>query len=122
MDGWMKNGRPRRTRALVAGRMLAWVALNLSLLAMGVTIDGRSAAGQSAVTLGSTLDQPPAGDTLLPTDSFRLDGPGENPMLSETSGDPHAGATSLGLQIYGSESGPAPRPTDSEAPSAPPRP
>jgi hypothetical protein len=102
--------------------MLAWVVLTLPLLAMGVTIGGRSAAGQSPVTLGSALDQPSPGDTLLPTGSFRLDGPSDHPLLSETSGDPHAGTTSLGLQIYGSESGPAPRPADSAAPPAPPRP
>lgn len=98
--------------------MLALVVFSLPLLAMSVAIGGRDVAAQSGVTLGSALDQPTSGETLMPSGSFRLDGPGENSLLSETSGDPHAGATSLGLQIYGFGSGPAPRPVDSEAPPA----
>lgn len=99
-------------------RTLAWVVLTLPLLAFGVTVQGRSAAGQSAVTLGSTLDQPPASDSLLPSGAFRLDGPSET-APGELSNDPYAGVTTLGLQFYGS-GGLAPQPADNEPPALPP--
>jgi hypothetical protein len=119
MDGWMKRERHGRTLVRGTGRPLAWVAFGLPLLALSVMIDARDAAAQSGVTLGSALDQPTSNDSLMPSGSFRLDGPGENSLLSETSGDPHAGTTSLGLQIYGFSSGPAPRPAENEAPPVP---
>lgn len=103
-----------------ARRMLVGVAFGLSILALSVTAGGQDAAAQSGVTLGSALDQPAPSESLLPSGSFRLDGPGENSLLSGAGGDPHAGATSLGLQIYGSDSGLAPRPADNDAPPAPP--
>lgn len=99
-------------------RALAWVVLSLPILALDVLIDGHSAVGQSAITLGSALDQPPASDSLLSSGSFRLDGPSEPPALGEMGSDPHAGVTTLGLQLYGSD-GFAPHPAENEAPPVP---
>jgi len=120
MEGSIKSERGRRPPVAIAVRTLAWVALSLPLLALVVAVGGRSAAGQSAVTLGSSLDQPLASDSLLSSGGFRLDGPSEHPAYGDASGDPHAGATSLGLQIYDSSFGLGPRPADNEAPPAPP--
>ena len=116
----MKTTRGRRPMVAIASRTLAWVALSLPLLALVLTVGGRSAAGQSGVTLGSSLDQPPASDSLLSSGGFRLDGPSEHPAYGDTSSDPHTGTTSLGLQIYGSGVGLGPRPADNEAPPVPP--
>lgn len=119
MDERVKNTRRRQAPVARVGGALAWVALGLPLFALLLAIPGGTAAGQSAVTLGSTLDQPPINDSPLFSGGFRLDGPSEPARYSETDGDPHAGATSLGLQIYGSEFSLAPRPTD-DSPPAPP--
>jgi len=110
------HGRP--TPGAHRGLTRAQVAASLLLLALGVMAGGSDAAGQSAVTLGSALDQPPAGDSLLSSGSFRLDSPAEPAAPGESSGDPHSGATSLGLQIYSSGFGSGPRPVESD--SAPP--
>lgn len=115
MDEAVKNTRRRKGPVARVGGALAWVALGLPLLALLLTIPGGGAVGQSAVTLGSTLDQPIMTDSLLSTGAFRLDGPSEDPAHSDNS-DPYAGATSLGLQIYGGDSGLGLRPATNEAP------
>ena len=96
----------RTLHALVAGFILT--------LVLAVSLSEHGAWAQSGVIAGSTLDPYSPSDSLLPSGSFRLDGPSDAPVV-----DPnalwHAGATSLGLQIYGSYNVPS---HESEAPAA----
>lgn len=119
MDEPVKNTRSRQAPVAGVGGALAWVARGLPLFLWLMAIPGGHAMGQSAATIGATLDQPSTSDSLLSSGAFRLDGPSEDPAHSDNS-DPHAGATSLGLQIYGGEIGFGLRPAANEAPPAPP--
>ncbi len=111
----------QRSMGIARGRrVLAWVVLSLPILTLSVLIDGHSAVGQSAITLGSALDQPPASDSLLSNGAFRLDGPSENSTLGEMGSDPYAGVTTLGLKLYGSGIGLSPHPADNDTSPLPP--
>jgi hypothetical protein len=118
MDEAVKNARRRQAPVARVGGARAWVVLGLPLFALFLTIPGGTAAGQSAATVGAALDQPITSDSLLSSGAFRLDGPSEDPAHGDNS-DPHAGVTSLGLQIYGSAFGSGPRPAETETPTAP---
>lgn len=119
MDKPVKNTRRRQAPVARIGATLAWVALGLPLFALLLTISGGTATGQSAATVGAALDQPLASDSLLSSGTFRLDGPSDDPAHNDNS-DPHGGATSLGLQIYGGDIGLGLHPAANEAPPAPP--
>jgi len=119
MDEAVKNARRRQAPVARVGGARAWVVLGLPLFALLLTIPGGTAAGQSAATVGAALDQPITSDSLLSSGAFRLDGPSEDPAHGDNS-DPHAGVTSLGLQIYGGEMGLGQRPATYETPPAPP--
>jgi hypothetical protein len=67
---------------------------------VGLCATAAPVVAQSGAIVGATLDSQASGDSLLPSGSFRLDAPSVDP-LAPSHDDPHDGATSLGLQIYG---------------------
>ncbi len=91
----------RRSRETSAPRLHAKVAGFALILVLAAAFAERGAWAQSGVIMGSAFDPHSPSDSLLPSGSFRLDGPSDAPAE-----DPNAlwqaGTTSLGLQIYGS--------------------